>query len=70
MNLTDEQKQDASERIKKVEQFMQDNEVDITAYPQFIHMANGVYGIQSMCQFMDTKYAPKPEGIPSPFIKS
>ncbi len=68
--MNDEQRAEASARIKEVEEFMQSKEVDIIAYPQFVHMANGVYGIQSMCQFMDTKYAPKPEGIPSPFIKS
>lgn len=69
MELTEEQKADCKTRIEAVDKFMKDNQVDLVAYPRYVHMANGVYGAEALVQFMDIKYAKKPGDVPSPFLK-
>ena len=75
--LSEEEKAECSARIKEVQDFMYSKEVDIIAYPQFAHNGDGTFHSVAVCQFVDTKYAPKPNGetntengIPSPFLKS
>ncbi len=63
--LTAEQKADAKARIEAVQKFMTEQEIELVAYPKFIHMDQGVFGTIAEVQFADVKYASKP----SPFIK-
>ena len=81
MELTQEQKDEATARIEKVKQFMEANEVDIMAYPNFEFIGlsprgTPAYGAVCVAKLMDTKYAVKPEledlseeGIASPYAE-
>lgn len=71
--LSQEQRDEAIERIEKVKKFMEENEVDIMGYPQkaFAGLTpDGVpfYADTVVTKLMDTKYMPKQSSFtPSPY---